>query len=162
MSTAPKGFVDRVFYALFDTVPQGFLERVFHGLIITAVVGFVAMWVLLIVHASTIVAVPKEFYVAAVVLGGASFTLMMVLCALQWLMGWWSARMQKGFVEGLLVPFAKGLMISVGVLFLLVVALGLGEQYGLMTVHPMLYKWLGGLIAGAIVTILVMIMISEN
>jgi hypothetical protein len=48
--------------------------------------------------------------------------------------------------------------VTVGVLFLLVVALSLGEEYGLLRVHPVLYKWLGGLIAGAIITIFVMIM----
>ncbi len=161
MSTEPpKGLVDRIFYALFSTVPQGFLDRVFHGLLFTTAAGFVGFLALVIVHA-TIVEVPKEFYLAVSVLGGASFSLMLGLCGLQWLAGWWSARMQKGFAEGLLVPLAKGLAISVGVLILLAFALSLGEEYGLLRVHPVLYKWLGGLIVWAIITIFVMIMVFD-
>jgi hypothetical protein len=159
-ATPPKSFVDRLFYALFRTAPQGFFDRVFHGLMITGIVGFVGWWALIIAYA--FVKVPKELSLVALLLLLGSFTLMLVLGGLQWLVGWWSARMQKGFVEGFLGPFFKGLAVGVGVLFLLILALSLGEEYGLLKVAPVLYKWLGGLIVGAIVTILVMIMISEN
>jgi hypothetical protein len=143
--------VDRVFY------PQGFLDRVFHGLVITALVGFLGMVAVVIVHA-TIVELPKEFYFAASVLLAGSFSLMLVLCGLAWVARWFASRVQKGYVDGLLWPFFKALAIFAGVLL---VGLSLGEEYRLLRVDPVLYKWIVGLLIGSLVTLFVLFMAHE-
>ena len=46
-------------------------------------------------------------------------------------------------------------------LFVVAIGLSLGQEYGLLIVHPELFKWIGGLLAVIIVVIFLMVMMFD-